>query len=153
MKWLISLVLLFGMIAYSTPAITYDDYIAPAVVHASSTEPVVSHMAVYSTTTIEALVRTVQAQYDLSGSFYTTLKCESAGWQNEQSQVPHAAGPNGLEDSWGVAQIHLPDHPDVTKTEALDPIFAVPWAAKEFATGHANLFTCYNLLQKVNTPG
>lgn len=138
--------MLFGAIAYSMPAVTYDDY-APLVAHASAPAPLVVQIPQpASTTTIEALVRATEAQYGLTNSFYNTLKCESAGWQNEQSQVPHAAGPNGLEDSWGVAQIHLPDHPGVTREEALDPAFAVPWAAQIFKEGDARLFTCYNNL-------
>lgn len=141
--------MLLGAIAYSIPAVTYDDY-APPVAYASVlTAPValvVKEPEALSTTTIEALVRTTEAQYGLTDSFYNTLKCESAGWQNKQSQVPHAAGPNGLEDSWGVVQIHLPDHPDVTRAQALDPSFAVPWAAQVFKEGDAHLFTCYNNL-------
>lgn len=138
--------MLFGVIAYSIPAVTYDDY-APPVAHANAPAAlVIQPTQPPSTTTIEALVRATEAQYGLGSSFYNTLKCESAGWQNKQSQVLHPAGPNGLEDSWGVAQIHLPDHPEITKEEALDPTVAVPWAAEMFREGNAHLFTCYNNL-------
>lgn len=148
MKLLLGLVMLVGMVAYSTPALISD--LAPQTAHASAPvpleAPIVVEPAPTSTTTIEALVRATAAQYGLGDDFYKTLECESAGWQDIQSQVPHAAGPNGREDSWGVAQIHLPDHLEVTKDEALDPSFAVPWAAEQFTDGHASIFTCYNEL-------
>lgn len=77
--------------------------------------------------------------------FYATLNCESEGFRDVamQSRIPNASGPNGYEDSWGVAQIHLPDHPDITRAEAQDPIFAISWAAKEFAAGRATEWTEY----------
>lgn len=50
-----------------------------------------------------------------------TLGCES-GFYNIQSNIVK----NGIrEDSWGIAQIHLPSHPNVTKEQALDPEFAI----------------------------
>lgn len=142
--------LLAGLMAAALPAVT----IAPSktgpyttvgyvdIVRASTT----TVAEISSTSTIEVLVRTAQAKYGLSDTFYRTLKCESDGWQNVQSYIAHAGGPNGREDSWGVAQIHLPDHPEVTKTEAMDPLWAVDWAAEEFAGGNAHLFSCYNAL-------
>lgn len=120
-------------------------FMLPDIALASSTPQII---APDSSSTIEALVRTTKATYGLTDDFYNTLKCESDGWQNVQSYIPHAAGPNGREDSWGVVQIHLPDHPEVTKEEALDPKWAVEWAAKQFAAGDAKIFSCYTLLQQ-----
>lgn len=138
-----------GIIAYSMPAVTYDDY-APLVAYASApSAPAPLVMPIpdpNATSSLEALVRATEVQYGLTDSFYNTLKCESAGWQNTQSRVAHAAGPNGREDSWGVVQIHLPDHPEITRAQALDPTFAVPWAAEIFKEGSAHLFTCYTHL-------
>jgi murein DD-endopeptidase MepM/ murein hydrolase activator NlpD len=34
----------------------------------------------------------------------------------------------------GIAQIRLPSHPDVTKAQADDPAFAIPWAARYLAS-------------------
>lgn len=49
--------------------------------------------------------------------------------------------------SFGIAQIHLPVHPEITKEEALNPFFSIDWAAREFAAGRANEWTCFRQLQ------
>ena len=77
---------------------------------------------------------------------YRTLSCESQDFQNIQSKWPKATGPNGREDSWGIAQIHLPDHPGISREDALDEHWSIGWAAQQFATGHATRWTCYRLL-------
>lgn len=74
-----------------------------------------------------------------------TLMCES-GLRSIQSRIPSNIGPNGQEDSWGVAQIYLPAHPEITKEQALDADFAIRWAAKEFASGRAKQWTCWRTL-------
>jgi hypothetical protein len=57
-----------------------------------------------------------------------TIECESR-FNNVQS----SAYKNGVrEDSWGLAQIHLPSHPDVTREEALNEDFAIEWMASHF---------------------
>lgn len=76
-----------------------------------------------------------------------TLECESVNLTyNGQSYHKVANGPNGREDSWGYAQIHLPSNPNVTKEQALDPAFAVDFAARSFAEGHMRRWSCYRLL-------
>lgn len=64
-----------------------------------------------------------------------------------QSFVPVRGGPNGREDSWGLAQIHLPSHPYLTKEDATDPEFAIAFMAEKFSLGQAYLWTCYYLTQ------
>lgn len=81
---------------------------------------------------------------------YRTLECESAGFKDValQSEVPDMKGPDGRENSWGLAQIDLDFHPDISKTQAQDPVFAVDYMAKEFAAGQAAHWHCYTLIQK-----
>lgn len=54
---------------------------------------------------------------------------------------PSAVG--DADRSFGVAQVYLPAHPEITKAEALDPDFALDWSAREFSEGHQNMWTCY----------
>lgn len=76
--------------------------------------------------------------------FLTTLRCESGDFQhNGQSFVKDPNGPNGRENSWGYAQIHLDSHPQITKDQAVDPRFALDWAASEFAKGNEWMWTCW----------
>lgn len=54
---------------------------------------------------------------------------------------------NGVrEDSWGLAQIHLPSHPSISKKEATDPAFAIDFMAKGFASGDEWMWSCWRQL-------
>lgn len=68
-----------------------------------------------------------------------TLKCES-GFN------PKAVGDKGK--SFGIAQIHLPAHPTITKQQALDPMWAIDWTAQQFAKGEKGkrMWTCWRNL-------
>lgn len=67
-------------------------------------------------------------------TFTKTLQCES-------EFDPDAVGDHGT--SIGIAQIHLPAHPDVTAQDANDGIWSIDWAAQQFADGRASEWTCY----------
>lgn len=95
---------------------------------------------VYNASTSEDIILSYAVKYGINGAdFLNTLTCES-------DLKPDAVGDQGT--SFGVAQIHLPAHKDVTKIEALNPLFAINWAASEFANGRANEWTCYRKLKK-----
>ena len=84
-----------------------------------------------------------------SEKFLKTIACEvkkdeGGEWVADAQSDIH--GPHGRENSWGVMQIHLPSHPEITKSQAQDPAFAIPWAANEFAEGRANKWSCYRKL-------
>lgn len=68
-----------------------------------------------------------------------TLKCES-------NFKTDAVGDNGT--SYGIAQIHLPSHPEITKEQALDAEFSIDFAASEFAKGNAKKWTCWRKLYR-----
>ena len=53
-----------------------------------------------------------------------SIFCESM-WYNIQSGHVYPDGTR--EDSWGLAQINLPSHPDVTREQAMDPYWAIDW--------------------------
>lgn len=77
----------------------------------------------------EAKVEGVNADH-----LVATLRCEShfkAG----------AIGDHGK--SYGLAQIHLPDHPKVTREQALDGYWAIDFTIQAFLDGDANLWSCW----------
>lgn len=47
------------------------------------------------------------------------------------------------EKSYGICQIHLPDHPNVSYEEAIDPEFCVEFMAKKFAEGKHKIWMGY----------
>lgn len=47
------------------------------------------------------------------------------------------------EKSYGLAMIHLPDHPNITYEQAIDPEFAVDYMAYHFSLGHQLMWSGY----------
>jgi len=88
--------------------------------------------------TVEELIGKYALQYNVSASrMLATMKCESG--LNEK-----AVGDHG--NSYGIAQIFLKAHPEVTIAEAQDPAFASEFMAKEFSKGNARIWTCWRKL-------
>lgn len=80
------------------------------------------------------------SRYRVDGNkMMDTIKCES-NYKNVQSNLYHKDGTR--EDSWGVVQINLPNHPNVTKQQALDPEFAIEFMAEKFSKGWYK-WSCY----------
>ncbi len=71
----------------------------------------------------------------------------SATIQCESKFHPDAVGDSGT--SFGLVQIHLPAHPDVTKKQALDPDFSIRWMAREFSKGNQRIWTCWRMIYGV----
>lgn len=103
---------------------------------------------IYAQTLATSLISKYSDQYGVSRSvMHKVLLCES-GLQSIQSKIPNKNGPNGRENSWGIAQIHLPSHPGITRKQAMDPDFAIKWTAKQFALGNQRMWSCYVSLSK-----
>lgn len=66
------------------------------------------------------------------------IHCESYGNPNE-------IGDNGT--SFGLVQIHLPAHPEVTKEQALDREFSIDFLARHLSMGEARIWSCYNIVK------
>lgn len=80
-----------------------------------------------------------------------TIECESAGWQPEiqswhryEFSDPKRGIVTGERElSFGLAQIHLPDHQQVSREEAIDPYYAITFAAQHFGENNGKIWTCY----------
>ena len=89
--------------------------------------------------TTNQLIMKYADQYDVSAvHMWRTLRCESG-------LRPDAIGDGGK--SYGIAQIHLPSHPTVTKDQALDKEFAIEWMAQKFSEKKQRMWTCYRILK------
>jgi len=73
------------------------------------------------------------------GEFLATIECES-------SFNKDAIGDSG--NSYGLAQIHLPSHPYITKEQALNPFFALNWMSNEWSKGNAKIWSCWHTAGK-----
>jgi hypothetical protein len=65
------------------------------------------------------------------------ISCES-GW--------NSLAKGDLGTSWGLVQVHLPAHPNITKTEALDPYWSADYLIKELAAGKGSQWSCYRMV-------
>ncbi len=86
----------------------------------------------------EASIKFWAAKYNVSAyEMEATQKCESGF-------VPNMVGDHGT--SFGVSQIHLVAHKDITKAQALDADWATKWMAEQFSIGNKHIWTCARLL-------
>lgn len=66
-----------------------------------------------------------------------------------ETNAPKGYKAGDREQSYGLAQIHVPVHP-VTVEEANNPVFAINWLAEKVASGKAHIWTCYNKHVAIN---
>lgn len=83
------------------------------------------------------LVNSSAARYGVPASVLADLLQYESSW-NPTATHFNPAGPLQMQPSWdrGLAQINSIAHPDVTVTEASNPGFAIPWAAKTLAANY-----------------
>ena len=122
----------------------------PVPVHAQTIH-IISAPSIYElplgTSTVAFLIKKAALENNIDDTrLLTTLECESQGFQNIQSKIPNKHGPNGFENSWGVAQIYLPAHPEIRREQAMNMVWAIKWATSEFVAGREREFSCYNIL-------
>lgn len=100
---------------------------------------------------VQALVSKYSAQYRVSSvKMMQTIKCEDTSLEfDKQSDLTYKPRnrwklPAGSrEKSYGLVQIHLPDHPEISYEQAIDPNFAVEFMAQQFAEGNGKIWSCY----------
>lgn len=100
---------------------------------------------------VKRLVDFYAKKYKVSAkSMMRTLKNENRTFNfTQQSYLKYKKGnrwkfPAGTrEKSYGICQIHLPDHPKVTYKQATNPEFCVEFMAKHFAKGKQRMWMGY----------
>lgn len=86
-----------------------------------------------------ALSDSYAKKYGVSASWmWSIVFCESGGNR-------YAIGDSGR--SFGLVQIFMPAHPNITKTQAFDPNFALNYIASNLAAGRASMWTCSRLVR------
>jgi len=115
------------------------------VAEAEETEPKEVLIEVQINWTKERIQKEVREQAERYNvpyeEMWNTILCESGASTTVQSNYRYTftnekkgIRKGARELSFGIAQIHLPDHPDVTKEQALDPAFAINFMAKNWDT-------------------
>ena len=145
------------LLGIAIDAVRPDDehytYVKQAIAAEVVPEPQVVQIEVaYSIEQVNEIYRETARKYGVSeNQMLTTMRCESRGGvYNIQSEHRYTFSDSARgiyageqEKSHGASQIHLPDHPNVTREEAIDPYFAAEFMAKAFKEGHAHWWTCW----------
>lgn len=93
-------------------------------------------------TDVKGMITYYANEYEVSAyQMEKTLFCESSLNPNAKNITPR-------EQSYGVAQINLLAHKNITIAQATDPQFAIEWTAKAFSQGKQGMWTCYRTLFK-----
>jgi hypothetical protein len=110
------------------------------VIHYAYAAPVIATTTIAATSTVQELIVSDAAKYDVpSEEISTVLDCESTMGKYVEGDI----GSSTATTSWGIAQINLPNHPDITKAQALNDAFAIDFLAKSIAAGRGYWWTCY----------
>lgn len=79
-----------------------------------------------------------EAQKDLS---WKIVSCED-GALDPGIQSGFIRPDGKREESWGLAQINLPYHPEVSKEEAIEPSFAIDFLIRNVVAGKEKIWVC-----------
>lgn len=92
--------------------------------------------------------------YGVSASLMTAIiDCENRDWiadQQSRHTYKRDRPKQGLvagqrEQSFGLVQIHLPDHPTITYEQATNPTFSIEFLARELSLGRGKQWSCYSV--------
>ena len=94
---------------------------------------------------VDELISFYSKKYSVSEKvMIDIIQCESKFIVDVQSF--HINKDGEQEDSWGLSQIHLPSHPNITKEQAIDPEFAIEFLAKNLSLENAWMWTCWRII-------
>lgn len=142
-----SLVLIPVFNANPTEIIVNDVPPAPRKVELAPKMPQVQFKTPEPTSELLSLINSKAEQYSVSSEIMTkVIACESGFVEDVQSRHITRAGTR--EESYGLVQINLPSHPSVSYEQAIDPVFAVEFLARNLADGKGSMWTCWRLLAK-----
>ncbi len=103
-----------------------------------------AHAATLNVDELKTLATAEAVDHNLNvNHFLATIGCESGF-------VADDVGDNGT--SFGIVQIHLIAHPDISKSDALNPYFALHWMAEQWSNNNAKIWTCYRQYEKNGYP-
>lgn len=116
--------------------------LAPRILNAQTEEPPLHQYSV------KELIEIYAAKYNVSSTTMDkVVGCETAGTYDPAVQSFIVT--DGIrEESFGLAQIHLPDWPEIKIEQAKDPDFALNFLASRLSQGQGNLWTCYRMLKE-----
>lgn len=106
----------------------------------------------YTVEEITLMVRVSAKKYGINeNELLKTVICESPktkeGLLDSFGQSGYYTKNGTREQSWGVPQIHLPSHPEITLQQAQNASWSIDWSAMQFSLGKASMWTCWRNLK------
>ena len=91
------------------------------------------------TVDVKELAHQIAQDYGINEKDFTAvIQCES-NWDIRADGDKHT--------SFGLLQIHLPAHPEVSYIDATDPVFALKWGAQAFKEGKQGMWSCWRIVK------
>ena len=92
--------------------------------------------------TVNELVLQYSKEYDVSATqMKNIMNCENP------EQIPTLQSrftkKGKREQSYGLVQINLPAHKDITYAQAIDPEFSISFLAEQLSKGNGKIWSCY----------
>lgn len=131
------------MVATSLFMITADPTVPPKLSVVPQVESIVVETIEDTPITIKDKVYAAAAKYKVSGDqmWKVVSTCENKQLDPKKQSEHYYKGVR--EQSYGLVQIHLPSHPDITYDQATDVDWSLNWMAKEFSKGNQWMWSCY----------
>lgn len=119
---------------FAIPAVPHE---IPNLINVAEAQET-SHEVVSLTTREEIEAYTLREYPARAQEVISVIQCES-------NFDIHAEGDmrNGEYTSFGLIQLNLPAHPDVTREMALDPEWSLTYIIREFKAGREEQWSCY----------
>lgn len=96
--------------------------------------------------TVQDKITRIATEYGINPEdMRRVVHCESAGTFDPTIQSQHILS-YGRELSFGLVQIHLPDHPETTYEQAIDPDYALHFLGKHWHK-RQQWWTCARILK------
>lgn len=123
-------------------------------IHLERLEPIYTVYAdqiepLWDATTTMDVITSLSDEYHVSSStMLAVVTCETAGNLGSTTIQSFAMDRHGnRENSWGLSQIDLDYHPDITKEQAQNPIFALTYLADNLSKGNGDMWTCFKMMK------
>lgn len=157
-KFIVAVLLMLGLVLLFSPVTLYSVIKASSEELPSETENVDEKTDVSQETfktgknAYVSIVEAKATQHGVSASLMISIiDCENKNWQPDlQSGLYYKKDrpKQGLvkgqrEQSFGLVQIHLPDHPSISYEQATNPTFSINFLAQELRAGRGGQWSCH----------
>ncbi len=126
--------------------------IIPKKIQAQESIPIISQEITYTKEQLVQKVYKYAELYNVSPQkMLQVISCENDTWNiRRQSELHYnfSSPKRGIiygeqEKSFGLVMIHLPDHPEITYDQAINPDFAIQYLARKLHDGKGKMWSCY----------